>query len=598
MKKAVKQSTLLTTLNLGTIVLVIILAIAFLLSASMNNRAMEMYSNEVELTSAAQQFLDASGYLNEQARACAATGEKTYHDNYQNEVYNLQNREIGYSRMEQVGITEEEKALFTEMSQISNTLVPLEESAMNLAMSGDIASALDYVFGNQYSSNLSQIQYLQEQFVETFQARLASEIAQQKTNVLIMQIVVIVLVCLIVVFQVFSTLFTRKKVIRPLKVIQEEMIEFSKGNLSIEGKMQEDTSELGMLVYSVHQMQGHLKEFIEDIHEKLLQIADGNLDIHMDIAYIGDFAEIETSMKKISSSLSEAFREIDLAANQVASGADQVSNGAQALSQGATEQASAVEELAATVQEISMRINENAKDTDSANELTTATGIKVNESKKKMQELVAAMEEIKQTSQQIQGIIKTIDDIAFQTNILALNAAVEAARAGAAGKGFAVVADEVRSLAGKSAEASKNTQELIKNSIYAVENGSALAADTAKVLEETAEGANEVVASIKRIATASAEQAQSADQIALGLDQVSSVVQTNSATAEESAAASEELSSQASMLKTLVGRFKIANAANAGMASTDYRMDYQTNDSSDYMAPAPDVSSDSYYDKY
>ena len=598
MKKAVKQSTLLTTLNLGTIVLVIILAIAFLLSASMNNRAMEMYSNEVELTSAAQQFLDASGYLNEQARACAATGEKTYHDNYQNEVNNLQNREIGYSRMEQVGITEEEKALFTEMSQISNTLVPLEESAMNLAMSGDIASALDYVFGNQYSSDLSQIQYLQEQFVETFQARLASEIAQQKTNVLIMQIVVIVLVCLIVVFQVFSTLFTRKKVIRPLKVIQEEMIEFSKGNLSIEGKMQEDTSELGMLVYSVHQMRGHLKEFIEDIHEKLLQIADGNLDIHMDIAYIGDFAEIETSMKKISSSLSEAFREIDLAANQVASGADQVSNGAQALSQGATEQASAVEELAATVQEISMRINENAKDTDSANELTTATGIKVNESKKKMQELVAAMEEIKQTSQQIQGIIKTIDDIAFQTNILALNAAVEAARAGAAGKGFAVVADEVRSLAGKSAEASKNTQELIKNSIYAVENGSALAADTAKVLEETAEGANEVVASIKRIATASAEQAQSADQIALGLDQVSSVVQTNSATAEESAAASEELSSQASMLKTLVGRFKIANAANAGMASTDYRMDYQTNDSSDYMAPAPDVSSDSYYDKY
>lgn len=598
MKKAVKQSTLLTTLNLGTIVLVIILAIAFLLSASMNNRAMEMYSNEVELTSAAQQFLDASGYLNEQARACAATGEKTYHDNYQNEVYNLQNREIGYSRMEQVGITEEEKALITEMSQISNTLVPLEESAMNLAMSGDIASTLDYVFGNQYSSDLSQIQYLQEQFVETFQARLASGIAQQKTNVLIMQIVVIVLVCLIVVFQVFSTLFTRKKVIRPLKVIQEEMIEFSKGNLSIEGKMQEDTSELGMLVYSVHQMRGHLKEFIEDIHEKLLQIADGNLDIHMDIAYIGDFAEIETSMKKISSSLSEAFREIDLAANQVASGADQVSNGAQALSQGATEQASAVEELAATVQEISMRINENAKDTDSANELTTATGIKVNESKKKMQELVAAMEEIKQTSQQIQGIIKTIDDIAFQTNILALNAAVEAARAGAAGKGFAVVADEVRSLAGKSAEASKNTQELIKNSIYAVENGSALAADTAKVLEETAEGANEVVASIKRIATASAEQAQSADQIALGLDQVSSVVQTNSATAEESAAASEELSSQASMLKTLVGRFKIANAANAGMASTDYRMDYQTNDSSDYMAPAPDVSSDSYYDKY
>lgn len=116
-------------------------------------------------------------------------------------------------------------------------------------MSGDIDSALEYVFGNQYSSDLSKIQYLQDQFVQTFQARLASEIEKQKTNVFIMQVVVIVLVCLIVVFQIFSTLFTRKKVIRPLKVIQEEMMEFSKGNLSIEGKMQEDTSELGMLVY-------------------------------------------------------------------------------------------------------------------------------------------------------------------------------------------------------------------------------------------------------------------------------------------------------------------------------------------------------------
>lgn len=557
----------------------------------MNNRAMEMYSNGEELTAAAQQFLDASGYLTEQARACAATGEAIYHDNYQNEVNNLQNRETGYSRMEQVGITDEEKALITEMSQISNTLVPLEESAMSSAMAGDIDSALEYVFGEDYSSDLSRIQSLQDEFVETFQARLASEIEQQRTLVSIMQIVVIIIVCLIIVFQLFSTMFTRKKVIRPLKIIQEEMLEFSKGNLSIGGKLQEDTSELGMLVSSVHQMRNHLKEFIEDIHNKLLQIAQGDLDIKMDIAYIGDLAAIETSLKKISTSLSDAFREIDLASHQVASGADQVSNGAQALSQGATEQASAVEELSATVQEISMRINQNAKDTDSANNLTMLTGTKVNESKQKMQELMTAMDEIKQTSHQIQGIIKTIDDIAFQTNILALNAAVEAARAGAAGKGFAVVADEVRSLAGKSAEASQNTQELIKNSISAVERGGALATDAAKVLDETVEAADQVVASIKRIATASAEQAQATDQIAQGLDQVSSVVQNNSATAEESAAASEELSGQASMLKTLVGRFKIANA------STGYQIQ-ETPDYAPVTPVAPSEPSDMYYDKY
>ena len=185
----------------------------------------------------------------------------------------------------------------------------------------------------------------------------------------------------------------------------------------------------------------------------------------MDVGGVCSVAWRGGSRQKMGRLHSGAFQEIDTAANQVAAGADQVSSGAQALSQGATEQASAVEELAATVQEINVKISQTAKDTDSANEITMVTGTKVNESKLKMQELVAAMEEIKQTSQQIQGIIKTIDDIAFQTNILALNAAVEAARAGAAGKGFAVVADEVRNLAGKSAEASRNTQELIQNSI-------------------------------------------------------------------------------------------------------------------------------------
>lgn len=589
MKKAVKQSTLLMGLNLGTIILVILMTASFLLSVSMNNSTFEAYEHESELTSAAQQFLDASGYLTEQARACASTGEQTYRDNYQYEVNTLQNREIGYDRMEQVGITEEEKAIFTQMSQISDNLVPLEESAMSSAINGDTESAIKYVFGYEYSSDLSQIEILQERFLETIQTRLAAEIEQQHRNVMVMQIVVIVLVCLIVVFQVFSILFTRKKVIRPLHVIQGEMLEFSQGNLSALGEMQEDTSELGMLVYSVNQMRDHLKKYIVDIHEKLMQMAQGNLDVHMDIEYIGDFSEIATSITKISTSLSDAFREIDTAANQVSLGADQVSSGAQALSQGATEQASSVEELSATVQDINEKISQNAKDTDSVNELTTITGVKVNESKLKMQELVAAMDEIKQTSQQIQGIIKTIDDIAFQTNILALNAAVEAARAGAAGKGFAVVADEVRNLAGKSAEASKNTQELIKNSIAAVERGSILATDAADVLEETASKADEVVESIKRIAEVSAEQAQATNQIALGLDQVSCVVQTNSATAEESAAASEELSGQASMLKMLVGKFK-----TAGGSST-----YQLQETPAYQPEEPAASSDaSFYDKY
>ena len=183
----------------------------------------------------------------------------------------------------------------------------------------------------------------------------------------------------------------------------------------------------------------------------------------------------------------------------------------------------------------------------------------MNQSREKMRELVAAMAEIKETSAEIQGIIKTIDDIAFQTNILALNAAVEAARAGMAGKGFAVVADEVRSLAGKSAEASQSTQQMIEKSIHAVENGSSLAASAEQMLEETAQYANEIIETIGGIAGASAQQAKEITQITQGLDEISSVVQTNSATAEESAAASEELTGQATLLKNLTRRFRLAN---------------------------------------
>ena len=220
MKKAIKQSTLLTALNLGTIALVVLMTVAFALSISTSNRAMQLYEDEKELTSAAQQFLDASGYLTEQARACAATGDETYYNNYQNEVNTAKNREAGYSRMEAVGLSAEEEALMAEMTEISNNLVPLEESAMYSAMVGDTRSAMRYVFGTEYSTDLTKIQSLQEEFVQAFQDRMASEIARQQVYVTVVQVVVIIFVCIIIVFQAISTLFVRKKVLRPLKLIQ------------------------------------------------------------------------------------------------------------------------------------------------------------------------------------------------------------------------------------------------------------------------------------------------------------------------------------------------------------------------------------------
>ena len=236
---------------------------------------------------------------------------------------------------------------------------------------------------------------------------------------------------------------------------------------------------------------------------------------------------------------------------------DQVSSGAQALSQGATEQASSVEELAASINEISNNINQTAQQAQDASDKSMQVGEKAGESNNRMHDMLQAMADINASSGEIGKIIKTIEDIAFQTNILALNAAVEAARAGAAGKGFAVVADEVRNLASKSAEASKNTAVLIENSLQAVENGKRIADETAQSLEVVISDIQEASSLMGSIAKAATDQAESISQITLGIDQISSVVQTNSATAEESAAASEELSGQAQILNELVRKFRL-----------------------------------------
>lgn len=353
--------------------------------------------------------------------------------------------------------------------------------------------------------------------------------------------------------------FVAKSIIRPLKKLTGAAQQIADGHLDIEVGIK-SMDETGQVAQAISKTVDRLKQYIDYIDEVsavLDQIALGNLVFELHCDYVGEFSKIKISLQNIKSTLVKTFADITASADQVASGSDQVASASQGLAQGATEQASSIEQLSASITEIAEQVNRNAANASTANQLANDASHEVERGNESMRKLISAMEEISGSSSEIGKIIKTIEDIAFQTNILALNAAVEAARAGAAGKGFAVVADEVRNLASKSAEAAKNTTALIENSVNSVKNGTEIANETAQSLQAIINGVDKTSELIGEISKATNEQATSISEVTLGVDQISAVVQTNSATSEESAASSEELNSQAQVLKELVGQFKI-----------------------------------------
>lgn len=547
LKKLVKLAV--SAVVTGCIFILLSIILTFMVSSRQNS--------QVEVVKALNQYRLGSKALTSAVQSYAASGEQKYYDAYFKELDEDKNRDKALEIINNNNIGASEMKGLDEIATMSNTLVPLEESAIESVKNGDLKSAQEYVFGTDYQNTVEKINSQTEQVISDIQSKKSRECSIMTNIQVICQLLLITSFAYIIMQFVATIRFANEQLLQPIKKVSDQMVELANGNFSQELDLEENDTEVGRMVKATTFMKQNMKSMVSEISSILEQMGDGDYRVEVKQEYVGEFVEIKKSLIKIAEKMSETIQTLKNVTGQIDSGSAQLACASEDLAEGSNSQAAQLQSLAGAVDEMTVAMERNANAAKESVVIASQAGDTLMTGNAKMQELKEAISEISRCSEQIGSIIGAIEEIASQTNLLSLNAAIEAARAGEAGKGFAVVAEQVKNLAEESARSVGRTTDLIQTTIEAVDRGISIADATVLSMEQVMQGAHDATQKMGEIAEILSNEVGRMQEINGNIATVSNIVDNNSATSEETAAVSEEQKAQVETMVQLMEHFKI-----------------------------------------